>query len=167
MPLSDQGTSQDRYTLIPRTLIFLTRGDNLLLLKGAPTKRLWANKFNGIGGHIDPGEDILSAAKRELIEETGLSPEILWLCGTIMIDTGVNPGIGIYIYRGECLKGDPIPSPEGTPTWIPINHLKNYPLVEDLYTLLPRILTHKTNDPPLSALYAYNQEDQLVIKFGE
>ena len=167
MPSSDQGTSEDRYMLIPRTLIFLTRGDTVLLLKGAPNKRLWSNRYNGIGGHIEPGEDILSAAKRELIEETGLSPETLWLCGTIMIDTGVNPGIGIYIFRGDCLDGDLIPSQEGTPTWIPVSHLKNYPLVEDLYTLLPRILTLNPNDPPLSALYAYTPEDQLIIKFGD
>ena len=39
--------------LIPRVLIFLTRGESILLLKGATTKRLWADKYNGIGGHAD------------------------------------------------------------------------------------------------------------------
>ncbi|MCC6299789.1 MAG: hypothetical protein IT314_10855 [Anaerolineales bacterium] len=52
MPLSDQGTTSNRYTLIPRTAIFLRRRDSYLLLKGAPTKRLWANKYNGLGGHL-------------------------------------------------------------------------------------------------------------------
>ena len=46
MPQSDQGITKDRYTVIPRTAIFLWRGDFVLLLKGAPTKRLWANKYN-------------------------------------------------------------------------------------------------------------------------
>ena len=51
--------------LIPRTLIFLTCRDLVLLLKGAPHKRLWANRYNGIGGHIERGEDVLTAAQRD------------------------------------------------------------------------------------------------------
>ena len=56
MPQSDQGVTNDRYMVIPRTAIFLRRGDSFLLLKGAPAKRLWANKYNGLGGHLERGE---------------------------------------------------------------------------------------------------------------
>ncbi|MCH7664271.1 MAG: NUDIX domain-containing protein, partial [Chloroflexi bacterium] len=65
MNASHQGESNDRYQLIPRVLIFITRGDEVLLLKGAPDKNLWANLYNGVGGHIERGEDVLSAARRE------------------------------------------------------------------------------------------------------
>jgi 8-oxo-dGTP diphosphatase len=167
MPVSDQGVSYDRYTLIPRNLIFLTRGGYVLLIKGASTKRLWANRYNGIGGHIEPGEDVLSSARRELKEETGLIPDDLWLCGTIMVDTGHNPGIGIYLFRGECSIGIPKNSVEGILEWLPVNEIQNHLLVEDLYTLLPKVLSLKKSDPPLSALYTYDEEDQLVIQFGE
>jgi len=40
MPKSEQGISAGRYMIIPRTLIFITRGDSVLLIKGAPDKRL-------------------------------------------------------------------------------------------------------------------------------
>ena len=72
MPSADQMVLSDRYTIIPRTLIFLICGKNVLLLKGALNKRLWAGLYNGVGGHIERGEDILTAAQRELQEETGL-----------------------------------------------------------------------------------------------
>ena len=167
MPSTDQGGTHDRYSLIPRTLIFLTRGDRVLLIKGAPGKRLWANRYNGIGGHIEQGEDVLSAARRELREETGLIVEDLWLSGTITIDTGENPGIGIYLFRGECPTGTPRASIEGTPDWLPTHRLDQYPLVEDLFTLLPAVLAIQKGNRPLSVLYTYNQDDRLVIRFGD
>ena len=61
----EQGVSKNRYQLIPRCLIFIRKDDSFLLIKGASNKKIWANKFNGIGGHIEKGEDIKSAAQRE------------------------------------------------------------------------------------------------------
>jgi 8-oxo-dGTP diphosphatase len=43
MPKSDQGVQTKRYQIIPRVLIFIFDGDRVLLIKGAPNKRLWAN----------------------------------------------------------------------------------------------------------------------------
>ena len=165
MPASDQGVTVDRYMLIPRVLIFLMRGTRVLLLKGAPTKRLWAEKYNGVGGHVERGEDILSAARRELFEETGLSVDIR-LCGTVLVDTGENPGIGIYVFIGECPEGEPRTSAEGTLEWIPFEDVSKLPLVEDLPILLGRIRKLKRGDPPFTARSFY-QNDRLVVEFFE
>ena len=165
MPQSDQGVTKDRYTIIPRTAIFLRRGDSYLLLKGAPTKRLWANKYNGLGGHVERGENILSAAKRELFEETGLSAE-MWLCGTLIVDAG-EMGIGLYIFSGECLVGEPISSEEGTAEWIKYEAINQLPVVEDLPVLLSKIHTMRRGDPPFSARSFFNEDRGLVVEIAE
>ncbi|NLX42660.1 MAG: NUDIX domain-containing protein, partial [Chloroflexi bacterium] len=74
MRFDEQGTmNTTRYLVVPRTLCFISTESQLLLLRGAPDKRLWANLLNGLGGHLEPGEDPLSGARRELCEEAGLS----------------------------------------------------------------------------------------------
>lgn len=164
MPASDQGANVPRYTLIPRTLIFVVRGERVLLLKGSPNKRLWAGLYNGIGGHIERSEDVLTAARRELHEETGLEAD-LRLCGVITIDVEPN-GIGIFVLKAESPLGVVRPSSEGELIWVRNDEWDSLPLVEDLPTILPMVLTHQPSDPPFSALYTYDPQGKLNIIFG-
>ncbi len=165
MPKEDQGVFVDRYKIIPRTLIFVTCGDSVLLLKGKPTKRLWANRYNGIGGHIERGEDALSAAQRELLEETGLAGVDLRLVGVVLVDAEPEAGIGIYVFRGETGERRELTSPEGTLEWVDFDRLERLPLVEDLPKLLPLALDPASGSRLFYGLYRYNPEGRLEVEF--
>jgi 8-oxo-dGTP diphosphatase len=167
MPASDQGVvqSKDRYKLIPRVLCFVTHGADVLLLKGAPTKKIWANKYNGLGGHVERGEGVATAAAREIREEAGLPVRGLRLRGVVTIDTGEADGIGLYVFTAEALSRGFIASPEGGLEWVPVSRLTEYDLVEDLFTLLPRALAMRPADLPFSARYSYDEFDRWVIAF--
>lgn len=163
MPASDQGANLERYMLVPRTLIFLTRGDQVLLLKGAKDKRLWPGLYNGVGGHIEQGEDVLSAAQRELQEETGLTSRDLWLCGIVTIDSQTNPGVCVFIFKGEAMDGTLKLSAEGELEWVQVSNIDQMPLVSDLRVFLPKILHMNFGETPFYAHSKYNETGELVV----
>ena len=137
----EQFVSRGRYTVIPRTLIFLTHGDAVLLLKGAPTKRLWAGRYNGLGGHVEPGETVLAAALREVREEAGIAPGQItdFALRAVHSIEGEPHGVLLCIFTGVAQTRAVAASPEGTPEWVPIAELGRIDLVDD-NRFLPRLL---------------------------
>jgi 8-oxo-dGTP diphosphatase len=166
---ADQGlqASQQRYHTIPRVLIFVRNGDDILLIKGAPDKRLWANRYNGIGGHVEADEDVYTAARRETLEETGLEVHNLRLRGIINIDVGKTTGIMLFVFTAHSDQRQTIASAEGTLEWVPQARLPEYDLVEDVPILIERLAKSGEAAPPFFARYDYDRQEKLRIRFAE
>jgi 8-oxo-dGTP diphosphatase len=169
MPAADQGVAESkaRYKLIPRVLCFVTHGAEVLLLKGAPTKKIWANRYNGLGGHVERGEGVYAAAAREIAEESGVPVRDLRLRGVITIDAREAQGIGLYVFTATALSRVTRASPEGMLEWVPIARVGEFALVEDLFTLIPYLFNLPTDAPPFSAAYHYDAHDRWVMAFEE
>jgi len=64
---------------VVHVLVFNKDGD-ILLQRRSLKKDVAAGKWDtSVGGHVDPGEKIEEAAKRELLEELGIEAEIRFL----------------------------------------------------------------------------------------
>lgn len=162
-PESGEVESSPRYTVVPRTLIFVLREEvdgheEVLLLKGAPTKRLWAGQYNGIGGHLEAGESPESSARRELREETGLDIARLELRGIVHITMPAPPGIVLFVYVGLEPRGTLHSSAEGEPVWVARGRIPALPLVEDLPELLPRLFAAHAERGMMYGVYHVTDE---------
>lgn len=162
MKNNNQKILPDRYQVVPRTLIFIRNYDKVLLIKGAKDKKIWPGLYNGIGGHIERGEDVLSAAHRELFEEIGIKNIHLVLKAIIFIDVEKSQGISMFVFLGHSDEKLLVSSEEGVLDWIKIDRIKDFDLVEDLYQLIPIVFS--TENKIQFGRYYYN-DGQLVMEF--
>ncbi len=133
------------YTPILATLGFILSPDRKKTLLVYRNKRLddqHYGKYNGLGGKMEPGEDILQCIKREIYEEAGI------LCGkTIMRGTINWTGFGKngedwfgFIFRIDTFSGTPTRSnDEGDLLWKEIDGLGELSMWEGDAYFLPMV----------------------------
>jgi 8-oxo-dGTP diphosphatase len=165
---ADQRIVEGSYTVVPRTLCFIIDAGCVLLLRGASDKALWPNLYNGVGGHVEPREDVFTAALREVQEETGILVDRLQLRGVINIPSAVEGvGVMLFVFTASASSRDAQPSREGAVEWVAIDEVHQIDLVEDLPVLLPVVLSMDEGDAPFFAYYEYDEHHQLLIRFSD
>jgi 8-oxo-dGTP diphosphatase len=87
------------------------------------------------------------------------------LCGVVIVDTQTNPGVCIFVFKGEYKQVSLKYSKEGTLEWVPISKVTNLQLVSDLPLLLPKVLTSKKGAQLFYAHSTYDQHGNLNLTF--
>lgn len=110
------------------TLCIVHQGNKVLL--GMKKRGFGQGKWNGFGGKIEPGETIEEAAKRELLEEAGVTANDLEKLGVLDFSwKGKESDIlDVNIFKCRSFTGEPTESEEMKPQWfnvdqIPLNQM--------------------------------------------
>ena len=133
------------YTPILATLGYVLSSDGrqvLLIHRNRRPEDPHFGKYNGLGGKLDVGEDIVACLRREVREEAGLECDAVVLRGTISW-----PGFGKqgedwfgFLFRVDRWSGEPLTeNPEGTLTWIDVDRMLELPLWEGDRHFLPLV----------------------------
>jgi 8-oxo-dGTP diphosphatase len=135
------------YTPIIGTLgyILSPEGDRVLMVhrnKRGDDQHL--GKYNGLGGKLEPGEDVVAGLRREVREEAGIEIDGIELRGTISW-----PGFGKqgedwlgFIFLVREFTGEPhSENPEGQLEWIAVDKILDLPLWEGDPHFLPLVFS--------------------------
>lgn len=107
------------------------RSQVLMIHRNARPDDLAFGKYNGLGGKLDPGEDVAACMRREIREEAGIESVAMTLRGTISW-----PGFGKngedwfgFIFVVTEWTGTPLAANhEGTLEWVPLSRLLAFDL---------------------------------------
>jgi 8-oxo-dGTP diphosphatase len=122
------------YTPIVATLGYVLSADGqsvLMVHRNARPDDQHYGKYNGLGGKIEPDEDVVSGMRREIHEEAAIEVRELALRGTINW-----PGFGKngenwlgFIFLITAFSGTPLTSnAEGALEWVPVARVLGHEL---------------------------------------
>jgi 8-oxo-dGTP diphosphatase len=111
------------------------RGDQILLLHRSPQASN-PGAWDLPGGHVEPGETLGRAARREVREETGFDVRIGPLFHAEVFRTfskrgKIRPTVGVYFHcQAPIRKAPSLDRQEHTEfAWVALDELKDYPMV--------------------------------------
>ncbi|QDE40590.1 8-oxo-dGTP diphosphatase [Luteibacter pinisoli] len=133
------------YTPIVATLGYVLSPDGqrvLMIHRNAREDDQHLGKYNGLGGKMEPGEDIAACMRREIREEAGIECTRMSLRGTLNW-----PGFGKqgedwlgFIFVITAFEGEAFTSnPEGTLEWVSVEDLDALPMWEGDRHFLPLV----------------------------
>lgn len=80
--------------------------------------------YNGFGGKVRHGEDVLAAAKRELDEEAGVSATVWEPRGTLTFTFKGQPDeLMVHLFTVSDLTGEPVETGEMRPEWFAVGEV--------------------------------------------
>lgn len=133
--------SKDKYC----SLLFLRRDNEILL---AMKKRgFGSDRYNGVGGKIEPGETVEQALIRECQEEINVTPTTFEKVAEhdfhMDIDTDASWHMYVHAYVATQWEGEPEETEEMAPEWFPLDAVPYDHMWQDDRYWLPSVLAGK------------------------
>jgi len=123
--------------------VSIVRDGNEILL-GMKKRGFGEGRWNGFGGKAEKGETPLEAAKRELLEEVGITAIDLAEYGAIIFRfVGSEDIIECHFFLVDKYKGEPVESEEMRPEWFEIKDIPYDVMWPDDRYWLPMMLEGK------------------------
>ncbi|GAA1387912.1 8-oxo-dGTP diphosphatase [Catellatospora chokoriensis] len=138
----------------------------LLMHRNKWSQDIHFGKYLSLGGHVEPDEDVLTCARREVNEESGLTASDLTLRGTVMWTGFGHHRINAlcFIFRCDVFAGTPHNgNEEGTLEWVPMDKLASRPIWESDRLWLPMVFD--TNTKPFYGVMPYDGHEMLSWSF--
>jgi 8-oxo-dGTP diphosphatase / 2-hydroxy-dATP diphosphatase len=139
------------------TLCIIHKDGKVLL--GMKKRGFGQGRWNGFGGKIHNGETIEEAAKREVLEESGINVLSMEKMGIIEFEFQGNPEIlEVHIFRAENFSGEPAETEEMKPQWFEINEIPFDEMWQDDKYWLPLFLEGKK----FKGRFLFDKKDKIL-----
>ncbi|MEI7770175.1 MAG: 8-oxo-dGTP diphosphatase [Chloroflexales bacterium] len=135
------------YTPIIATLGYVLSPDGrtvLMVHRNARPGDQHLGKYNGLGGKVEPAEDVVSGMRRELREEADIEATALTLRGTVSwpgFGKGGEDWLGFLFVITAFIGEPPARNSEGDLEWVPVERMLDLPLWPGDHYFLPLVFS--------------------------
>ena len=139
------------------TLCVVHRRPHVLL--GMKKRGFGIGKWNGFGGKVEKGETTEVAARRELLEESGLKADLFECVGILDFAWNDKPEeMEVHVFLARDIQGEPTESDEMRPEWFHTDEIPFQTMWADDKHWMPMLL----GDKKFKGRFVFDGQNQIL-----
>ena len=140
------------------TTLLMIHDDQKILL-GLKKRGFAEGRWNGFGGKVNPGEEVVEAALREASEEIGVRPLDMRKRGVFTFEFEGNPELlEMHLFSATKFEGEPTEGEEMRPKWFAKNEIPFEQMWPDDRLWFPLLFASKN----FNAFFKFRGHDTIL-----